>query len=154
MQDFFYSIIGIAGILIQLIINGSVMFRKAKSDAVSRYYRSFAISVLAYYITDACWGLFAGLKWTTALFIDTTVYFFAMGSIVVWWYCYIVEYLGKEGRVERFFKTAGLVFVALEIIFLVMNLFVPVFFWFDETGAYVTGTLRYVMLWVQIVMAR
>ncbi len=152
MQDFFYAIIGIAGIFIQLIINGPIMFSGKTEKSVNRYYRMLTLSTFAYYITDAFWGILGGLGWTTALHIDTTIYFFAMGSIVVWWYCYIVDYLEQKGRMARFFKMTGLGFVALEVIGLILNHFVPIFFWFDESGAYQTGIVRYIALWVQVFM--
>ena len=153
MQDFSYALIGITAFFIQLIINGKTMFRKKTKSKADLFYRALAFSLLAYYITDAFWGIFSGLEWTTVLLADTTIYFLAMGSIVVFWYYYIVEYLNQEGKIAKFFKIAGLVFVCLEVIALVVNLFVPIFFWFDEaTGAYQTGVVRYIALWAQIAM--
>ena len=45
-----------------------------------RVYRWLMLSMFAYYITDALWGVFAGLNWIPLLFADTTVYYIAMSS--------------------------------------------------------------------------
>ena len=152
MQDYFYAIMGIAGIFVQLIINGSVMFPRGKMKSVNRFYRALTLSTFAYYITDALWGILGGLGWTVALHIDTTVYFFAMGSIVIWFYCYIVDYLEQKGKIARFFKLTGLIFVALEVICLIVNHFAPIFFWFNDKGEYQTGIVRNIALLVQVFM--
>ena len=152
MQDYGYSIIGSLAIVIHLIINFNTICRREGPFRAYRAYRSLIISLLIYCLTDVGWGIFSGLEWTAMLFADTTVYFIAMGAAVVCCNYYIVEYLDLQGRFASIFKYAGMVLFVLETGALIVNFFVPCFFWFDETGAYVTGTLRYVMLWVQIVM--
>ena len=41
MQDYFYAIVGLAGIFVQLILNGPVMFPKNGAVRVNRFYRAF-----------------------------------------------------------------------------------------------------------------
>ena len=101
------------------------------------------ISVLAYYITDALWGILAGLNWIPLLFADTTVYYIAMSLIIVCFYMYIVDYLEMKDWKGRFFNLFGKGFFALEIIFLILNFFWRCFFWFDESDAYVAGPVRF-----------
>lgn len=152
MQDYMYSTIGLIAIVIQLVINYNTMARPAKgteTDA-ARHYRWLMIAIFAYYITDALWGIFAGLKWTPALFVDTTIYYIAMSAAIIFFYHYVVSYLNMQGKFATFFKQAGNVFFILENVFLLLNFFWPCFFWFDETGAYIAGTVRYVALWVQV----
>jgi len=50
-----YSVIGILAAMILLIINRDVLWRRAGrgSAKTQRYYRSFLLCVLSYYITDA-----------------------------------------------------------------------------------------------------
>lgn len=154
MQDYIYSVIGFIAIAIQLIINAKVMFNKEHiaTQKVGRKYRLLMLSIFAYYITDALWGMLAGLEWTPLLFLDTTVYFVAMSAAVVCYYRYFVEYLEMNNWHGKMFNAFGTAFFFLQIFCLILNFFVPCFFWFDETGAYVTGTIRTVSLWVQIAM--
>lgn len=152
MQDFMYSIVGVIAAAIQIIINYPTLIGKDGNGKAYRSYRSLMIAIFLYYITDAGWGLFAGLNWIPVLFLDTTLYYVAMAAAVVTWNFYIVDYLNKSGGFYRFFKYAGVVFFVFEILSLIANLFYPCFFWFDETGAYQAAALRYAALWVQIVL--
>ena len=154
MQDYLYSVIGFIAIAVQLIINFNAMFRPETTNGrkAGRLYRALMISVLAYYITDALWGILAGLNWIPLLFADTTVYYIAMSLIIVCFYMYFVDYLGMTDWKGHFFNRFGQCFFALEIIFLIVNFFYPCFFWFDESDAYVAGPVRYIALWVQVAM--
>ena len=154
MQDYLYSVIGFIAIAVQLIINFNAMFRPETTNGrkAGRLYRALMISVLAYYITDALWGILAGLNWIPLLFADTTVYYIAMSLIIVCFYMYFVDYLGMKDWKGRFFNRFGQCFFALEIIFLIVNFFYPCFFLFDESDAYVAGPVRYIALWVQVAM--
>ena len=154
MQDYGYSIIGFIAIAIQLIINYKVMFISGINSErkAGRMYRILMLSMLAYYITDALWGILAGLNWIPMLFVDTTVYYVAMSLIIVNFYMYFVEYLGMKDWKGRFFNLFGKSFFILEIISLIINFFYPCFFWFNEKDAYVAGSIRYIALWIQIAM--
>ncbi len=154
MQDYLYSVIGFIAIAVQLIINFRVMFAPKSNNGrkAGRVYRWLMLSMFAYYITDALWGVFAGLNWIPLLFADTTVYYIAMSSIIVCFYQYFVDYLGMSDWKSRFFKIFGRSFFMLEVIFLSINFFRPCFFWFDENDAYIAGPVRYIALWVQVAM--
>ena len=154
MQDYLYSVIGFIAIAVQLIINYKAMFIPESSNGrkAGKIYRMLMISVLAYYITDALWGILAGLNWIPLLFADTTVYYIAMSLIIVCFYMYFVDYLEMKDWKGRFFNLFGKGFFALEIIFLILNFFWRCFFWFDESDAYVAGPVRYIALWVQVAM--
>ena len=154
MQDYLYSVIGFIAIAIQLIINFKVMFLPGGSKGIKagKIYRVLMISAFIYYITDALWGILAGMNRIPLLFADTTVYFIAMSLIIVNFYLYIVEYLEMKDWRARFFKLFGIGFFVLEIIFLFINLFRHCFFWFDENDAYVNGPVRDIALWVQVAM--
>lgn len=154
MQDYLYSVIGLIAIAIQLIINFNVMFKSGQNtnQKAADKYRLLMISVFAYYISDALWGILAGLNWIPALFIDTTIYYVAMASAIVWFYRYIVEYLEIKGWLAKFFTWFGTGFFIAEIISLTINFFVHCFFWFDEIDAYVAGPIRYIALWIQVAM--
>lgn len=154
MQDYLYSVIGLLAIGIQLIINFRVMFRpeSVETQKAGKKYRLLMLSIFAYYITDALWGILAGLNWIPLLFIDTTIYYVAMASVILFFYRYIVEYLGMKSWVAGIFDWFGICFFAIENLCLIINIFVPCFFWFNEQDAYVAGTIRYIALWVQVAM--
>ena len=149
MQDYEYSAIGILAALIQLIINGSIMFRRNGSGKAYKPYRYLMISLFAYYITDAFWGIFAGMNVIPVLFADTTIYYVAMSAIIVSWSFYIVSYLDRTDFFALFFRRVGLVFFAFEIASLIVNFFYPCFFWFDANDAYQAGFIRYLALYIQ-----
>ncbi len=154
MQDYLYSTIGFIAIAIQLIINYKVMFIPGSSAGrkAGGMYRLLMLTIFAYYITDALWGILAGLEWISLLFVDTTVYFIAMCSAIVCYYRYFVEYLGMKDWKGHLFTWFGNCFFTLEIVFLVINFFYPCFFWFEDGGDYTTGPVRYIALWIQVAM--
>ena len=154
MQDYLYSVIGFIAIAVQLIINFKVMFISEGNNerTAGKIYQMLMLSMFAYYITDTCWGILAGLNWIPLLFLDTTVYYVAMSLIIVCFYRYFVEYLGMNDWKGKLFTLFGKAFFVLEIIFLIINFFKPCFFWFDENDAYVAGPIRYIALWVQVAM--
>ena len=67
MQDYVYSIISFLAVPIHLIINFDLITGRKLITARGTLYRGFAIGLLAYYLTDALWGVFAGLGWTDSL---------------------------------------------------------------------------------------
>lgn len=154
MQDYLYSVIGLIAIVIQLFINFNIMFRPEpdRTQKAATKYRFLMLSIFVYYITDALWGILAGLNWIPALFIDTTIYYVAMSSAIVCFYRYIVEYLEMKGWRAHLFNYCGYGFFILENIFLIVNFFYPCFFWFDENDAYIAGPIRYIALWIQVAM--
>ena len=154
MQDYLYSVIGFVAIAVQLIINYKVMFVPGVNSGrkAGRIYRWLMLAIFVYYVTDALWGILAGLNWIPLLFADTTVYYVAMSFIIVCFYRYFVNYLEMKDWKGRFFNLFGQCFFILEIIFLVINFFRPCFFWFDESDAYIAGPVRYIALWVQVAM--
>ena len=148
MQDYLYSVIGFIAIAVHLIINYKVMFLPKSNNErkAGRMYRWLILSIFAYYITDAMWGILAGLNWIPLLFVDTTIYYIAMCSAIVCYYRYFVEYLEMKDWKGHLFTWFGTTFFVLEIIFLVINFFHPCFFWFDDSDAYVAGPIRYIAL--------
>ncbi len=154
MQDYLYSVIGLIAVVIQLIINFKVMFmpEPRRGQKAAGRYRLLMIAFFAYYITDAMWGILAGMNRIPALFIDTTIYYIAMASAIVCFYRYIAEYLEMQGALSKIFNYFGFAFFVLENIFLIINFFYPCFFWFDSNDAYTAGIVRYIALWVQVAM--
>ena len=149
-----YSAIGILAAIILLIINRDVIWTDSSQKLIrtQKTYRYFLFGVLSYYITDALWGILDALHLTAALFVDTSVYFCTMALAVVLWTRYVIAYLESEGKFSTFLYYVGIIFFLFEIVAVFVNFFKPVLFWFDETGAYYAGPVRYVTLVVQILL--
>lgn len=149
-----YSIIGLLAIAIHLIINYEVFWQRNKEDvsAVNVSYRYFLLSVFAYYVTDALWGVFNGLHAVKLLYADTVVYFVAMAALVLLWTQYVIVYLEEKSVFGTFLLHAGRVIFIFQVAGLAVNLFRPVFFTFTEAGVYQAGVGRYVALVLQILM--
>lgn len=148
-----YSIIGILAILVLVIINQDVLWSK-NVDVVPAHnaYRNFLFGVLAYYITDVLWGILDEVHLVSALYADTTVYFVAMTAAVLLWTQYVAAYLEKQGTFGTVLVTVGKLVFAFGVVIVIVNIFAPVLFWFDEDGAYHAEAARYATLGVQIVM--
>ncbi len=149
-----YSIIGILAIIVLIITNRDALWITggAKATHIQRIYRGFLLAVMSYYITDALWGILEAHRLTTLLFIDTTLYFAAMATAVLLWTQYVIAYLESGTSFDSMLRYAGWSFFGFEIIVILLNLFHPVMFWFDENGDYHAASMRYVTFAVQILM--
>ena len=149
-----YSIIGILAIIVLIITNRDALWITggAKATHIQRIYRGFLLAVMSYYITDALWGILDAHRLTTLLFIDTTLYFAAMATAVLLWTQYVIAYLESGTSFDSMLRYAGWSFFGFEIIVIVLNIFLPVMFWFDENGGYHAASMRHVTLGVQILM--
>ena len=133
-----YSIIGLLAIAIHLIINYEVFWQKNKEDvsSVDLSYRYFLLSVFAYYVTDALWGVFNGMQAVKLLYADTVLYFVAMAALVLLWTQYVIVYLEEKSVFGTFLLHAGRVIFIFQMAGLFVNLFRPVFFTVNEAGVY------------------
>ena len=149
-----YSIIGILAIIVLIITNRDVLWmpKGAENTQSMRLYRGFLLAVMSYYITDALWGILEAHRLTSLLFVDTTLYFVAMAMGVLLWTQYVIAYLESGTSFDAMLRYAGWTFFDFEIIVIVLNLFHPVMFWFDENGDYHAASMRHVTLAVQILM--
>ena len=149
-----YSIIGILAAIILLIINRDVLWG-ADGRALSKTdnnYRRFLMGIMAYLITDMLWGILDSHHLTTANFINTSIHFIAMAAAVMLWTRYVISYLEKENLFSNILYYSGSIFLGLVILTVVVNIFRPVIFSFDENGTYSAGVARYIILAVQIAL--
>ncbi len=149
-----YSIIGILAGIILVITNRDVLWlpKTLETAKIQRKYRSFLIAVLTYYITDALWGILDARHLTSLQFIDTTLYFAAMAGLVLLWTRYVIAYLESDNSFGSMLWYGGSAFFICELIVIIINVFHPVMFWFDENGGYHTASMRHATLYVQILM--
>ncbi len=150
----YYSSIGVIAILIHLIINYDVFRKTDKKTTLPahRSYRLFLLAVLGFYATDVCWGLFYHFRLIPIAYIDTEVYFAVMAFSVFLWIKYVVSYLNEKSFYNTVLLVTGWVFLIGELLVLLVNLFVPIVFWFDADGEYHIGNARSINLIIQLVM--
>ena len=154
-----YSIFSIVALVIHVLINFD-MFAKVNNDMPAiKQYRFFAVSIAVFYTTDLLWGVFDNNSLRLATYIDTFIYFVAMGATIFFWTVFIVNYLEGHKLFAKILKITGLLFFAAEIIFLIINIFQPILFDVKlvndggkEVTKYVTYSARDAMLWAQIAM--
>lgn len=153
MQNAFYSVISIMGIIVHLIINFEFFFR---SDSVvqksHKTYRRFLLSVLAYYIVDMCWGIFSAIGNIQFLYIDTCVYYLILTISIICWFKYIAEYLQFGELANKLINILGVFFVVVEVTLLTANYFLRVLFTFTSDGTYQGFLGRYIFLGIQFLL--
>ena len=100
----YYSVIGLLAVLVLLIVNQDILLdpKVSYNKPAWKVYRRFLFAVLVYYITDILWGIIDSKKLSTALFIDTTIYFVAMAVGIAFWAQYTVAYLDENNRFGYF----------------------------------------------------
>ena len=148
MQDYIYSVIAFLAMVIHLIINADMLpGRKASSMHAMREYRIFLAGMFAYYITDAAWGVLAGLGWTKLLYLDTSVYYIAIAASVLALCHFVIAYLGVKGVAARMFFWSGYALLALYFVLVAANFFNSCLFLFDERGKYHEGPLRLLLFY-------
>ena len=148
MQGYIYSVIAFLAIVIHLIINFDMLpRRKVSKFRCAREYRGFLGGLMYYYITDALWGVFAGLGWTKALFLDTVSYYIAIAVSVLMMCHFIIAYLGIGGWRARLLAWFGYSLLTLYVVLLIINVFNSCLFFFDPDGKYVAGLLRQILFY-------
>ena len=107
---------------------------------------------MVFYITDGLWGVLDNLRLIDALYVETILFFIARSVSLLFWTMYVTAYLETHNAFGTILRLSGRILFAYEIVALTINIFYPVVFWFDENGSYQTGSLRYVTLYLQILI--
>ena len=153
-KEMTYSIIGILAAIILLIINRDVLWG-SEGESLSkteRNYRCFLWGIMAYLITDMLWGILDSHHLTAANFFNTSIHFIAMATAVMLWTRYVISYLEKKNLFSNILYYSGSIFLGLVVLTVIVNIFRPVIFSFDENGTYSAGVARYIILAVQIAL--
>ena len=150
----YYSSIGILGILILSIINFSLLFRKSNKtlDEAHKAYRNYLFSIALFYIVDFVWSPLYELNVQTINFLETSLYFVVMAYSVMLWTKFVIIYLNAKHRFGKMVLFIGYFFLTAQIIVLIINLFIPIAFWFEEDGTYHTSIARNINLATQILI--
>ena len=141
-------------ILIHLIVNRNVLFVKKHSYELpaQKEYRGFLIGALMLFIMDSLWGAMNELELASAQFVVTTILFAVMMVSIFLWIRYVIAYLEKKDKTARVLYDTGIALLALQIVALAANFFIPILFYYDENGVYHSGSARYLTFILQIVM--
>ena len=142
MQGYTYSIFSAVAIVIHLIINFDLIRGRVEASMRGSRYRSFLIGVLVYYVADAAWGVFAGLGWTCALYVDTIFFFLSLVVFATAWCRFAVAYLSFGKWTARILVGMGYALLAANVAALAANFSNGCVFYFDDKGTYLCGWMR------------
>ncbi len=147
-----YYLFIIVCLAIHFVINIDIFRKKPTVNFPAlRQYRIFVVSVSAYFLTDLLWDILYEVKLPIPLYVDTVLYFIAMGFTILTWAKYVVSYLESKGIVKKIILYLGNAFFLAEIILLIVNIFNPIFFTIDlETSEFYSHLARRIMFYVQI----
>ena len=146
----YYSVIGMIAIVLHLIMNHEFIKIDEKRDEINKAFKKFVLASLMYFITDVLWGIFDSLKMPTLLYVDTFVYYISMAMTIAYLCNYVTQYLNLNSGFGKFIRIFGQVFAVLEIVLLVVNHFVHIFFWIYPDGTYQAYAYRYIALYMQV----
>lgn len=149
-----YSSTAILAFFVHCIVNYDALRNRhyRNTTPAGKSYRLLMLSVAAFYVFDAFWGVLYDAHMIAAVFADTVLYFAAMAATVFLWTRYVISYLHERSWFIKALYYTGWFFLASIGAVLILNFFMPVMFWFDESGVYHTGNLRYAILIIQVVM--
>ena len=142
MQGYSYSIFSSVAIAIHLIINFHLLIGKGEFSKRATRYRGFLFGTLAYYVSDAAWGILAGLDWTSSLYIETYFFFLSLAAFVLMWGRFVSTYLNFGKWSSRILAWSGYAILAFNLAVLAANPFNECFFHIDSLGKYQTGCMR------------
>lgn len=145
-----YAIISIVALPIHFILNHKYFTNQVEISEASRAFKHFLWAALGYYVTDALWGMIYDLHVPALLYIDTIFYYITMAMTVVLMCRYVTAYLKLDTRFGKFINSFGVAFSIFEIVLLVVNHFVHIFYWIDSDGVYHASKMRYAALYMQV----
>ncbi len=149
----YYASFGLLAMALHIIINLELIRpSKMKISKVMYNYRCFLFAIFVYYLTDVLWGILYERGFLILAYVDTVIYFLSMVMSLILWTRFVVSYLDHKGRFGKALTLMGWVITIYEVIVLIVNLFIPVVFSFNEEGIYVPGNGRYISLVAQIVL--
>ena len=149
-----YANTAILAFLVHLIVHFDAIRNShyRNETASGKAYRALVCTVLLFYVSDALWGILYEAHLIPALYADTVLYFSSMAASLFFWGRFVILYLHEKSRFMRLLSAATCLAPAFFGFALVVNLFLPVMFWFDAEGAYHAADLRYAALAAQVLM--
>lgn len=146
----YYSVIGMIAIVLHLILNHEFIKIDKNRDEVERVFKRFVLASLMYFITDVLWGILDSLKVPALLYADTVLYYISMALTIACLCDYVTKYLHLSSGFGKFIRIFGRTFAVLEVVLLIINHFVHIFFWIYPDGTYQAYIYRYIALYMQV----
>ena len=149
----YYASVGVISLIVTVIINFEIL-KKPENDTnnTKRRYRHFLYGVIVYFTSDILWGFLYGERWIIPTYIDTMMFFVSMAVSVLLWTRFVTTYLDSHGRFSKFLLASGWLVFTYQVIALVINFFIPIFFSFSEEKEYLPGKARYITLFIQMII--
>ena len=149
-----YASIGIIAFIVQVIINFEVLRTSSRRTGVPVHaaYQKYLIGTSVFYLIDASWGVFYNLRIPLISYIVTMAFFVIMALSVFLWIRYVIVYLNVKSRFQSALSCVGWFFLIFQILVLIVNIFVPIGFRFDEEGEYHVYYARYLNLGIQTLL--
>ena len=150
----YYALVDIIAIFVIFVVNFNVVFRlrKPKNKKAHDLYRLYLLTLVIYYICDMIWGFLYEANLSTAVVIDTNIYFIIMVASVLMWSLFEVSYLNENSKFDIVLATLGWIVFVIGIAMVVTNFFMPLLFTVDENGIYQTRPARSGLLGAQIIL--
>lgn len=150
----YYASIGILSLFIHLIINFNILFKRIPSDRIPAIlaYKKFLYTLIVFYIVDITWGILTCFNLKYISFYETEIYFMVMAFVILQWTRFVIEYIKDRIGFTIFLKYCGAIFIAAQTVILIINIFIPIAFWFDDNGNYHTGRARHFSMLFQFLM--
>jgi len=133
------------------MINIDLLMDRCTAAMRGTRYRGFLVGILIYYITDAAWGILAGLGWTGLLYVNTVFFFLALAMFAIMWCRFVITYLCLGKWPRRVLLASGYALLAVNAVLLTANIFTGCVFYFDEHGKYLLGDQRDLLFFLLIV---
>ena len=129
-------------LVLHLIFSRDMIFGRKVSTAHGKRYRLFLFGALAYYASDAAWGVFAGLRWMVPWYVDTLFFFLSLVLLAFLWSRFVADYISFGSGLARIVDWCGYSLLAFNVAAMAANPFTRCLFYFDDQGVYQIGWLR------------
>lgn len=147
-----YSLIVMVSVIIHLIINHEFFSNQEEKTEANKAFKRYVWAALGYYLTDVAWGIINDFHSTTWLYLNTIFYYITMALTVLLLCRYVTTYLKLESGFGKFINNFGFAFGIFELLLLLVNHFVHIFFWIDGDGVYHAYIMRHVALCIQVLL--
>lgn len=149
----YYASVAVLALIVHFIINIEALrnVKKTSENMTRLKYRMYLFALMVFYVSDSLWGSFYEQRWVVATYIVTVMFFASMVLSVLLWTRAVIEFTGNKGASGKFLVGCGWTIFLFEIAVLIVNLFVPIVFKFEDKE-YVPLPARYVTLIMQMIL--
>ena len=150
----YYASIGIIALIVMVIINIEAL-RKVKNTSENDLrlkYRQYLLALIVFFLSDIMWGFFYEQRWLILTYMDTCLFFASMALSVLFWTRAVVAFSRKKDKAGALLVKSGWAVFTFELVVLVLNLFIPIVFTFNEAKEYTPLPARYIGLFLQFIL--